>query len=109
VRHPMYAYAVLLMIGAPLLLGSQSPGDGSDPAAAGRSGVRRGGYAPKWAARLSRIRHQSALAPTARRVVTTTPTRPLPQVPPADLDVTIIGQLPLAELVLDDALEPGPS
>jgi hypothetical protein len=31
----------------------------------------------------------------------------LPQIPPADLDVTIISQLPLAELALDDALEPG--
>src|SRR6516165_8212219 len=32
----------------------------------------------------------------------------LSQVPPADLYVTVLGQLPTAELPLNDALEPGP-
>jgi hypothetical protein len=46
--HPMYAYAVRLMIGAPLLLGLalRSPGRGIAPTAVGGSRARRGGHAP---------------------------------------------------------------
>jgi hypothetical protein len=39
--------------------------------------------------------------------VGTIPTRHLAQVPPADLDIPIVGQLALPEFSLGDALEPG--
>jgi protein-S-isoprenylcysteine O-methyltransferase Ste14 len=54
VRHPMYAYAVLLMIGAPLPgLALGSPGRGIAPTAVGGSCARRGGHAPGRAAEWS--------------------------------------------------------
>ena len=45
---------------------------------------------------------------TLPRLTAQSPTCELAQVPPADLDIPIFGQLAAAQLPLGDALEPGP-